>query len=198
MLGSVDRVPEDPVLDNWGRTERERDSIRPKSADAYDVGYGKPPRTHQFRPGQSGNPHGRPKRQRGPVLPASLNDAIVRELSRKHTITVAGKKKKLSMDKVIAKRVVSSLATCDPKLLPGWLSALQRAGFPLAVDEMREREEEKMRIEYEARVEVFEKLELYLEEHSIIEPYEGHADDIARARQAATDERAKGPRKPRY
>jgi uncharacterized protein DUF5681 len=26
-----------------------------------DVGYGKPPRAHQFKPGQSGNPKGRPK-----------------------------------------------------------------------------------------------------------------------------------------
>ena len=27
----------------------------------YDVGYGKPPKSGQFRPGQSGNPGGRPK-----------------------------------------------------------------------------------------------------------------------------------------
>jgi hypothetical protein len=30
----------------------------------YDVGYGKPPAAHRFRHGQSGNPRGRPKRQR--------------------------------------------------------------------------------------------------------------------------------------
>ena len=28
------------------------------------VGYKKPPREHQFKPGQSGNPHGRPKKTR--------------------------------------------------------------------------------------------------------------------------------------
>ncbi len=27
----------------------------------YKVGYGKPPKAHQFKPGQSGNPKGRPK-----------------------------------------------------------------------------------------------------------------------------------------
>ena len=41
-------------------TERVR--IRPRDEeDDYDVGYGKPPRAGQFRPGQSGNPKGRPK-----------------------------------------------------------------------------------------------------------------------------------------
>lgn len=35
----------------------------PTSKDREDdaVGYGKPPRAHQFKPGQSGNPKGRPK-----------------------------------------------------------------------------------------------------------------------------------------
>jgi len=33
---------------------------RPAAADN-DVGYGKPPRANQFKPGESGNPKGRPK-----------------------------------------------------------------------------------------------------------------------------------------
>lgn len=28
----------------------------------YEVGYKRPPREHQFKPGQSGNPKGRPKK----------------------------------------------------------------------------------------------------------------------------------------
>jgi hypothetical protein len=32
----------------------------PFSAASYDVGYGKPPRDSRFKPGQSGNPRGRP------------------------------------------------------------------------------------------------------------------------------------------
>ncbi|MEJ6785592.1 DUF5681 domain-containing protein [Aminobacter sp. Piv2-1] len=47
---------------------RHRQATRPngdqaegaKSSD-YEVGYGKPPRKSQFKPGQSGNPKGRPK-----------------------------------------------------------------------------------------------------------------------------------------
>jgi Family of unknown function (DUF5681) len=35
--------------------------MKPPRAPDYDVGYGKPPRQHQFPKGRSGNPDGRPK-----------------------------------------------------------------------------------------------------------------------------------------
>ena len=33
----------------------------------YDVGYGRPPKRTRFKPGQSGNPSGRPKKKRTPA-----------------------------------------------------------------------------------------------------------------------------------
>ncbi len=34
---------------------------QPDERDTHSVGYGRPPKTSQFKPGQSGNPKGRPK-----------------------------------------------------------------------------------------------------------------------------------------
>jgi len=59
--------------------------------DAEEVGYGHPPRAHQFRPGQSGNPRGRPKgtKNEASILRELLNRKIeVREAGRLRKITV--------------------------------------------------------------------------------------------------------------
>ncbi len=37
----------------------------PGAEEAADVGYGRPPRSHRFKPGRSGNTRGRPKGARG-------------------------------------------------------------------------------------------------------------------------------------
>ena len=40
----------------------------------YEIGYSKPPKHTRFKPGQSGNPRGRPKAEKS--LGAALNDAL--------------------------------------------------------------------------------------------------------------------------
>jgi Family of unknown function (DUF5681) len=60
-------------------------------ARAYAVGYGSPPREHQFRPGRSGNPRGRPKgaKSEATILRNLLNRKLdIREGRRARKITV--------------------------------------------------------------------------------------------------------------
>ena len=55
------------------------------------VGYGRPPKKHQFKPGQSGNPRGRPRE--------SKNEATIWRdvLSKRIPIREAGKTRKVSV-----------------------------------------------------------------------------------------------------
>jgi hypothetical protein len=52
----------------------------------YEVGYGKPPRTSQFKKGESGNPSGRPKK------PTDSDSEWRRELASKMTVIENGKR----------------------------------------------------------------------------------------------------------
>ena len=68
---------------------------------AEKVGPGKPPRHTRFKPGQSGNPNGRPK--------GSKNFATIlqQQLKKMVTITVDGKPKRVTVQEVIARRLAN-------------------------------------------------------------------------------------------
>jgi hypothetical protein len=73
----------------------------------YTVGYGKPPRHTRFRKGQSGNPSGRPKGSR------SLQDVVFKALNETVTITVNGRRKKLTKLEVAIMQLVNKAAAGD-------------------------------------------------------------------------------------
>ena len=84
----------------------------------YDVGYAKPPSRTRFKPGQSGNPRGRPRGAKNFVT------AIEGELRARVTVTENGRRKRVTKREVIAKRLVNRAAEGD---LAGHPPAAQRS-----------------------------------------------------------------------
>jgi len=81
------------------RPQQPADSASEEPAEK--VGPGKPPRHTRFKPGQSGNPKGRPK--------GSKNFATIlqQQLTKKITITVDGKPRRMTVQEVIARRLAT-------------------------------------------------------------------------------------------
>ena len=77
----------------------------------FEVGFGKPPRSTQFKPGQSGNPAGRRRGAR------NFATAIEEELAARVTVTENGRRRRISKREVIAKHLVNKSATGDLKAI---------------------------------------------------------------------------------
>jgi hypothetical protein len=73
-----------------------------KPRSTYEVGYGRPPKDHRFKSGQSGNPAGRPRRKQTPV--AAVEEAL-HEQVRVHE---NGRKRTFSALQVITRQVRTS------------------------------------------------------------------------------------------
>ena len=82
-----------------------------KQHGSYEVGYGKPPREHQFKKGQSGNPSGSRGRKRAPTtLTAAVKDALL----KKQVVTVGGKRRHMTRLEIVAERLLGNAAQGDP------------------------------------------------------------------------------------
>ena len=65
------------------------------------VGYCRPPRATRFKPGQSGNPRGRPRK------PKPIQDLLMAELNRRVMIQENGRERKLPKLELVTKRLVN-------------------------------------------------------------------------------------------
>jgi hypothetical protein len=76
----------------------------PRPEPDYEVGYGKPPLQSRFKPGQSGNPKGRPKTAK------ALNTIVRETLTQKVAVrTGTGTRKISRIDAVIQKTVEQAM-----------------------------------------------------------------------------------------
>lgn len=80
-----------------------------KEGSQYPVGYKKPPRHTQFKPGISGNTQGRPKGAK------NFATVIEKELRARIEVTENGKRKRISKREAIAKQTVNRAAAGDAK-----------------------------------------------------------------------------------
>ncbi len=96
-------------------------------AESYKVGYGRPPREHQFQPGQSGNQRGRPRGAGG--FKADVEAALAAKL----TLNEDGKKKQITVLAAALKRLVqNAVVKGDHRAIEKLLTMAQQmeAGAP--------------------------------------------------------------------
>jgi hypothetical protein len=88
----------------------------------YEVGYGKPPKASQFKPGQSGNPKGRPRK------PKDFDGILDRELSQTIRITDGGESKTMTKREVLVKTLINAALKGERaalKLVLGYMKSHQ-------------------------------------------------------------------------
>lgn len=78
----------------------------------YKIGYKRPPVATRFKPGQSGNPTGRPKGCR------SMKTAVADILNTEVDVTVGGKKRRMTVREALLYRIFNTAVSGDLKAIP--------------------------------------------------------------------------------
>ena len=95
-------------------------------------GYGNPPKANQFKPGQSGNPRGRPKEKKS----QTLHDAIRKRLQEPVTLTISGKRKTMTRVDLIVTQLLNKAANADIKATETIIKLERNAPAPAHLDEL--------------------------------------------------------------
>ena len=98
------------------------DDNTPENDD--EVGYGKPPKHSQFKPGQSGNPRGRPKKSK------NVDALLERELDEIVTLQEGGQPKRMTKREAIVKQFVNMAIKGNAKPLQMMLAHLDKTREP--------------------------------------------------------------------
>lgn len=91
------------------------------------VGYGKPPKHSQFRPGQSGNPKGRPKGvpDISTILASAMNERVV--------ITENGARKTITKMQAAIKQLANKAAGGDARATKLLMEFIEDYGEPITL-----------------------------------------------------------------
>ena len=103
---------------------KKRSKIRQRSLGAYEVGKCRPPLASRWKPGQCGNPKGRPKKANGAATTA--RDALERQLP----VIVSGRKTQMTVRAIAYRKLGDKAAAGDQKAL-GFLLDLANEHQPL-------------------------------------------------------------------
>jgi len=95
-----------------------------KNGSAGKVGPGNPPEHSRFRKGVSGNPNGRPRKER------SLKNLVEAELDAIVSLTENGRRVRLTKREVLAKKMVNDALTGDRKAQQALFRLVGDAGEP--------------------------------------------------------------------
>lgn len=117
---------------NFGHNMDATPSTEPDEAAKYDVGYGKPPRSGQFKKGQSGHPRGRPKGSKS--LARIIREGVATKIEAK----VDGKVKTITMAEAVFMRLMREAAAGDARAATHAIRLMER----YASDEVETPQEE--------------------------------------------------------
>jgi hypothetical protein len=108
-----------------------RTKVDPQTSNtSYRVGPGFPPREHQFKPGQSGNPAG--ARNRPPSIAPDLKVLLQSALSRKVTLTIGDKERLLTKAAAGIEQLVDQFARGDRYARRDLFDLADKLGLDLA------------------------------------------------------------------
>ena len=89
---------------------------------AYEIGYKRPPKSGQFKQGQSGNPKGRPKGSN------NFLTLLEQELGQSIIVNENGRKKKITRLQAMVKRMVAGALQGEHRSLLTLIEVLRRTG----------------------------------------------------------------------